>query len=500
MPPRGTNPDLVRIVEGLSGRVKIHMELIIRFDYGSIVPWVRRRHGGLEAVAGPDALILHTPIETHGEDLKTVAEFTVAKGDRVPFVLTWFRSYETPPREIDPEHALRDTENFWNEWSGRCTHRGPWRDAVVRSLITLKGLTYAPTGGIVAALTTSLPEEIGGVRNWDYRFCWLRDATFTLFSLLGAGYHEEACAWREWLLRAIAGSPSQLQIMYGVRGERRLIEHELPWLSGYEGSQPVRQGNAAAEQFQIDVFGEVVDAMYHAQRAGLEASEADWRMQVALLNFLESKWSEPDEGIWEIRGESQQFTHSKVMAWVAFDRAVKLVENFNCAGNDHLARWKKLRAKIHREVCTKGYHPKKKAFTQTYGSTAMDASILMLPLVGFLPPDDERVLGHDRGGRARPVTRRFRSALSARRVHHRWPARGRGRFPALFFLAGRLPAPGRSQKRGAAFVRAPARPAQRRRSARGRIRSEGEASAREFSAGFHPRRPGQHRPGPLRGT
>ncbi len=392
MPPRGANPDLVRIVEGLSGRVKIQMELIIRFDYGSIVPWVRRRHGGLEAVAGPDALLLHTPIETHGEDLKTVAEFTVAKGDRVPFVLTWFPSHETPPREIDPEHALRDTEHFWNDWSRRCTHHGPWRDAVVRSLVTLKGLTYAPTGGIVAALTTSLPEEIGGVRNWDYRFCWLRDATFTLFSLLAAGYQEEAKAWREWLLRAIAGSPSQLQIMYGVRGERRLIEHELPWLSGYEGSRPVRQGNAAAEQFQIDVFGEVVDAMYHAQRAGLETSEADWRMQVALLNFLESKWSEPDEGIWEVRGESQQFTHSKVMAWVAFDRAVKLVENFNCAGNDHLARWKKLRDKIHREVCRKGYHPKKKAFTQTYGSTAMDASALMIPLVGFLPPDDERIL------------------------------------------------------------------------------------------------------------
>ncbi len=391
MPPRGTNPDIVRIVEGLSGRVKIRMELIIRFDYGSIVPWVRQRHGGLEAVAGPDALILHTPIETRGEDLKTVAEFTVAKGDRVPFVLTWFPSYEAPPREVHPEHALRDAEAFWHAWSRRCTHHGPWRDAVLRSLLTLKGLTYAPTGGIVAALTTSLPEEIGGVRNWDYRFCWLRDATFTLFSLLGAGYHEEAKAWREWLLRAIAGSPSQLQIMYGVRGERRLIEHELPWLSGYEGSQPVREGNAAAKQFQLDVFGEVVDAMYHAQRAGLETSEADWRMQVALLNFLESKWSKPDEGIWEIRGKPQQFTHSKVMAWVAFDRAVKLVENFSCAGNHHLGRWKKLRDKIHREVCAQGYHPKKKAFTQSYGSEAMDASVLMIPLVGFLPPSDKRV-------------------------------------------------------------------------------------------------------------
>ncbi|HEY1581838.1 MAG TPA: glycoside hydrolase family 15 protein [Chthoniobacterales bacterium] len=393
MPPRGTNPDIVRIVEGLEGKMTIRMELIIRFDYGSIVPWVRRRYGGLEAIAGPDALILHTPIETHGEDLMTVAEFTVTKGDRVPFVLTWFASHEAPPREVDAELALQDTESYWNDWSRHCTHAGPWRDAVMRSLLTLKGLTYGPTGGIVAALTTSLPEEVGGVRNWDYRFCWLRDATFTLFSLLGAGFQEEAKAWREWLLRAIAGSASQLQIMYGVRGERRLIEHELNWLNGYEGSRPVREGNAAANQFQLDVYGEIIDAMYHAQRAGIEATEPEWRMQVALLKFLETKWPEPDEGIWEIRGEPQQFTHSKVMAWVAFDRAVKLVENFSCAADENLGRWKKLRDKIHREVCEKGYHPKKKAFTQTYGSEALDASALMIPLVGFLPAHDERVRG-----------------------------------------------------------------------------------------------------------
>jgi GH15 family glucan-1,4-alpha-glucosidase len=336
-------------------------------------------------------LILHTPIETRGEDLKTVAEFTVGKGDRVPFVLTWYASHEPPPREVHPENALRDTEKFWSDWSNNFNHQGPWRDAVMRSLVTLKGLTYAPTGGIVAALTTSLPEEIGGVRNWDYRFCWLRDATFTLFSLLGAGFHDEARAWREWLLRAIAGSPSELQIMYGVRGERRLIEHELPWLSGYEGSRPVREGNEAAKQFQLDVYGEVVDAMYQAQRAGLEISEADWRMQVALLNFLESKWPEPDEGIWEVRGKPQHFTHSKVMAWVAFDRAVKLVEHYGCSGNDHLDTWKGLRAQIHREVCERGYHAEKKTFTQTYGSNALDASLLMIPLVGFLPAGDERV-------------------------------------------------------------------------------------------------------------
>ena len=390
MPPRGTNPDIVRIIEGLAGQVTIRMELIIRFDYGSVVPWVRQRHGGLEAIAGPDALILHTRIETHGEDLKTVAEFTVRKGERVPFVLTWFASHERPPREVDPEHALHQTEIYWRHWSRHCTHESPWRPAVTRSLITLKGLTYAPTGGIVAALTTSLPEEIGGVRNWDYRFCWLRDATFTLLSLLSAGFREEAAAWREWLLRAIAGSPAQLQIMYGVQGERRLIEHELPWLRGYENSRPVREGNAACNQFQLDVYGEVADAIYHSHRGGLEISEADWRMQIQLLDFLESKWDEPDEGIWEVRGPRQQFTHSKVMAWVAFDRAVKMVEECACAANDHLAGWKKIRAQIHREVCERGYNTKKEAFTQAYGSEAMDASILMMPLVGFLPAQDER--------------------------------------------------------------------------------------------------------------
>ncbi len=393
MPPRGTNPDIVRIVEGVKGKVTLRMELIIRFDYGSVVPWVRQRHGGLEAIAGPDALILHTPVETHGEDLKTVADFTVKKGERIPFVLTWYASHELPPREVNAEHALEETETYWQQWSGRHERSGPWRDAVLRSLITLKGLTYGPTGGIVAALTTSLPEKIGGVRNWDYRFCWLRDATFTLIALLGAGYAEEAKAWREWLLRAIAGVPAQLQIMYGVRGERRLDEFELPWLAGYEKSQPVRVGNAASGQFQLDVFGEVMDAIYQAHSAGLETNPADWRMQVALLHFLEKKWQEPDEGIWEVRGPRRNFTHSKVMAWVAFDRAIKLVEHYNCDSNNSLARWKKLRDKIHRSVCRQGYNKKKCAFTQFYGATAMDASILMLPLVGFLPPDDERVLG-----------------------------------------------------------------------------------------------------------
>ncbi|MBA3961075.1 MAG: glycoside hydrolase family 15 protein [Chthoniobacterales bacterium] len=393
MPPRGTNPDIIRIIEGVEGKVTLRMELIIRFDYGSVVPWVRRRHGGLEAIAGPDALILRTPVETHGEDLKTVAEFKVTKGDRIPFVLTWYPSHESPPKPVRAESALSDTKSYWREWSRRFERAGPWQDAVMRSLLTLKGLTYAPTGGIVAAATTSLPEQIGGVRNWDYRFCWLRDATFTLFALLGAGYQDEARAWREWLLRAIAGSPSQVQIMYGVSGERRLEERELPWLSGYENSQPVRVGNAAAGQFQLDVFGEVLDAIYQAHRSGLESSDADWRLQAALLHFLETRWEKPDEGIWEVRGPRRPFTHSKVMAWVAFDRAVKLVEDCQCDSDGSLERWRKLRDKIHRQVCTRGFNKKKNAFTQFYGSDAMDASVLMLPLVGFLPPNDKRIRG-----------------------------------------------------------------------------------------------------------
>ncbi len=392
MPPRGKNPDIVRIVEGLHGSVGLKMELIIRFDYGRTIPWVRKRNGDLEAIAGPDGLILRTPIETRGEDLTTVAEFTVKKGDRVPFVLTWFASHEEQPRAINPEHALRDTTTYWKDWSEKCQPHGEWHEAVVRSLITLKGLTYAPTGGIVAALTTSLPEEIGGVRNWDYRICWLRDATYTLYALMNAGYLDEARAWREWLLRAVAGSAAQMQIMYGVHGERRLNEYELPWLAGYENSKPVRVGNAASEQFQLDVYGEILAAMYVAHRAGIETSEADWRLQVALMRFLETKWREPDEGIWEVRGGRQQFTHSKMMAWLAFDRAVKLVDHCDCAAGENHERWKKIRDEIHAQVCDQGYNAKKKAFTQVYGGEELDASLLTMPLTGFLPIDDERVV------------------------------------------------------------------------------------------------------------
>jgi GH15 family glucan-1,4-alpha-glucosidase len=393
MPPRGENPDIIRIVEGLRGEVAIQMELIIRFDYGQIVPWVRKRHGGLEAIAGPDGLILRTPIETRGKDLTTVAEFTVTKGDRVPFVLTWFASHEEPPRKVNAEHALRDTEKYWRAWSSQFQSKGEWRDAVVRSLITLKGLTYAPTGGLVAALTTSLPEETGGVRNWDYRYCWLRDAALILLALLRAGYGEEAKSWREWLLRAIAGSPAQMQTIYGVRGERRLDEYEIPWLSGYENSRPVRIGNAAANQFQLDVYGEVLAAMWQADRAGIKMGEADWSLMVQLIKFLESNWQKPDEGIWEVRGGRKHFTHSKMMAWVAFDRAVKLVEECGCAANENLERWQKIRDQIHAEVCERGYNTRMEAFTQFYGSDALDASLLTMPLTGFLPATDKRVRG-----------------------------------------------------------------------------------------------------------
>jgi GH15 family glucan-1,4-alpha-glucosidase len=393
MPPRGENPDIIRIVEGLRGKMSMQMELIVRFDYGQIVPWVRKRHDGLEAIAGPDGLILRTPIETYGKDLTTVADFTVAKGDRVPFVLTWFASHKDPPRKVNAEHALRDTEKYWREWSGQCEIKGEWRDAIVRSLITLKGLTYAPTGGLAAALTTSLPEKIAGVRNWDYRYCWLRDAALTLLTLVDAGYREEAKSWREWLLRAIAGSPAQMQAIYGVRGERRLDEYEIPWLSGYEDSKPVRIGNAASNQFQLDVYGEILAGMWQADLAGIKMEEADWALMVQLMKFLESNWQKPDEGMWEVRGGRKHFTHSKMMAWVAFNRAVKLVEECGCAADEHLERWQKIRDQIHAEVCEHGYNVEKKAFTQYVGSDAMDASLLMMPLTGFLPITDERVRG-----------------------------------------------------------------------------------------------------------
>jgi GH15 family glucan-1,4-alpha-glucosidase len=391
MPPRQRNPDLVRIVQGLRGRVAMRMHLVVRFDYGAILPWARRLDGTLAFVAGPDALALRTPVDTRGEDLTTVAEFAVGEGDRVPFVLTWYPSNDPPPREIDPESALEETNRWWREWVGRSTYEGEWAEEVCSSLTVLKGLTYAPTGGIVAAPTTSLPEQVGGVRNWDYRYCWLRDATFTLDALLAAGYTGEARDWRDWLLRAVAGDPADLQVLYGVSGERRLTELELPWLPGYENSRPVRIGNAASEQTQLDVYGEVMDALHEARSAGLPPDDASWSLQRVLLEYLEGKWHEPDEGIWEVRGPSRHFTHSKVMAWVAFDRAVQAVERFGRPGDAD--KWKRLRGEVHEEVCAKGYDAERGSFVQAYESKRLDASLLMIALVGFLPAADPRVRG-----------------------------------------------------------------------------------------------------------
>jgi len=391
MPIRQAHPEVVRLVEGVRGKVTMEMELTIRFGYGQVVPWVRRSDGTLTAVAGPDALSLWTTAETHGSDLSTVSEFTVTEGQTVPFSLSWYPANETPPRPVDAHYAIDDTEQWWQEWVAQCTYQGEYRDAVVRSLITLKALTYEPTGGIVAAATTSLPEAVGEGRNWDYRFCWLRDATLTLESLMRGGFYQEAMAWRSWLLRATAGDPSQMQIMYGAAGERRLDEWEVDWLPGYEESRPVRIGNAAAGQFQLDVYGEVMSALYESVQPGDPEAEAAWELQLSLLEFLETGWREPDDGIWEVRGPRRHFTHSKVMAWVAFDRAIRTVEDYDVSGP--VDRWREVRQEIHDQVCDEGFHAAKGSFTQYYGSDELDASLLMIPLVGFLPATDPRVRG-----------------------------------------------------------------------------------------------------------
>ena len=391
MPVRTSLPDLVRLVLGRRGSVPMRLELVIRFDYGSIVPWVRRTDDGISAVAGPDSLRLRTRVPLRGEQFRTLSEFTVSDGERVPFDLTWYASHRQSHNHLDPERALHETVDWWHKWAARCTFAGPWREAVVRSLITLKALTYRPTGAIVAAPTTSLPERFGGIRNWDYRYCWLRDATFTLLALLDAGYTDEARAWREWLVRAVAGQPEQIHIMYGIRGERRLPELELPWLPGFEHSRPVRIGNAAHSQFQLDVFGEVLDATHQAWRMGVPLDDDAWRVDTALVNYLETAWREPDEGIWEVRGPRRHFTHSKMMAWVAMDRAVKGIEECGLAGP--LDRWRAVRQEIHDEVCRHGYNADAGAFVQFYGTTLLDASLLMMPLVGFLPVADPRVRG-----------------------------------------------------------------------------------------------------------
>ena len=390
MPPRGQAPDIVRIVEGLSGDVTMRSELVVRYDFGRIVPWVRRIDHTRVAIAGPDALCFRTPAETRGEAMTTVSEFTVSPGDRVPFVLTWFPSHEPPPDEVDPEQALTDTEDFWLSWAGLCEHEGDYHDEIHQSLLVLKALTYAPTGGIVAAPTTSLPELIGGVRNWDYRYCWLRDATLTLLAMLRCGYRDEAVIWRQWLLRAVAGDPADVQIMYGLAGERRLEERELEWLAGYEGSRPVRVGNAASEQLQLDVYGEVLEALYQARSHGAPKDDDVWSLTTKLLDWLEQHWRTPDAGIWEIRGPLRQFTHSKLMAWVAFDRAVRFHDEFGREGP--IERWRAACDEIRAEILTKGWSEAKQAFTQAFGADELDASVLLMPLVGFLPADDERVV------------------------------------------------------------------------------------------------------------
>jgi GH15 family glucan-1,4-alpha-glucosidase len=363
----------------------------VRFDYGSIVPWVRHIDGVVQAIGGPDALALWTPVETYGADQSTRADFVVRTGERVPFLLTWFPSHQSVPTPIDPLHAMKDTRTWWEDWCAKCTYDGPWREAVLRSLVTLKGLTFAPTGGIVAAATTSLPEQIGGVRNWDYRFCWIRDATFTLYALVMSGYTSEAVAWRDWLLRAVAGTPASMQILYGASGERRLPELTLDWLPGYERSHPVRIGNAAFAQHQLDVYGEIMDVLHVSHRAGIEHDPNVWAIQQALVAFVERAWAEPDEGIWEVRGPRRHFTHSKVMAWVALDRAVKAVERFQLRGP--LDRWRQVRDDIRSSILRDGFNAAENTFTQFYGSDEVDGSLLMLPLVGFLPATDPRMLG-----------------------------------------------------------------------------------------------------------
>jgi GH15 family glucan-1,4-alpha-glucosidase len=392
MPPRGKASDVVRMVVGRKGTVAFRTEIVIRFDYGALVPWVTRREPDtLCAVSGPDMVVLRTPVPLHGEGRATVGAFSVSAGETVPFVLTYQPSYLPMPRRVDPDEALRGTQTFWDAWSSQFTGAGEWSDAVLRSLITLKALTYRPTGGIVAAPTTSLPEQIGGPRNWDYRYCWLRDATFTLLALMNCGYYDEAREWRSWLIRTVAGDPAQVQIMYGLAGEHRLPEWEVPWLAGYEGSKPVRIGNAAARQLQLDIYGEVMDALHHGRVGSLGADTTGWMLQRELLRHLETVWQQPDEGIWEVRGGPRHFTYSKVMAWVAFDRAIKSVEQFALEGP--VARWREIRQQIHDEVCARAFNRDIGAFAQSYGSAELDASVLLIPTVGFLPPSDSRVRG-----------------------------------------------------------------------------------------------------------
>lgn len=451
MPPRSEVPDVLRVVHGRSGRVPMRMDLCIRFAYGSLIPWVRRTKTGLTAVGGLDLLELQTPVELRGENFHTTAEFTVAAGEEVPFVLRWQPSFHPVRHPGDAIETVVDTGSWWREWSSRCAYQGPYRDAVLRSLITLKALTYRPSGGLLAAPTTSLPELPGGVRNWDYRFCWLRDATFALYALMLGGYLEEAREWREWLLRAVAGKPSHAHIVYGAAGERLLPEWELEWLPGHADSRPARVGNAAATQFQLDVYGEVMDALHSARRHGLAADEDAWRVQRELVKYVESAWHEPDEGIWEVRGPRRHFTHSKVMAWVALDRAVKGIEHFGLDGP--VERWRQARAAIRDDVCLRGFDAGLGAFVQYYGSRLLDASLLMIPLVGFLPADDPRMLGTVRAIERHLTTEGFVARYATRREVDGLPP-GEGAFlPCTFWLADNLALQGRTHEARALFER-----------------------------------------------
>lgn len=452
MPTRDKDPNLVRIVEGRHGKVKVRTELVLRFDYGSIMPWVRRTDCGISAIAGPDAVSVLTPVPLRGENFRTVGAFEVEAGQRVPFSLAWHPSHRTGNHIVDSRAALDQTEAWWRDWTRRCAYDGPYRDQVVRSLVVLKALTYEPTGGIVAAPTTSLPEFPGGVRNWDYRYCWLRDATLTLLALLNCGYTDEAGAWRRWLLRAVAGDPSTTQIMYGLGGERRLTEWEVPWLPGYENSKPVRVGNAAHGQFQLDVYGEVFDALFQARGHGLAPIEDGWQVSRKLLEWLCDHWDRPDDGIWEVRGPRQHFVHSKVMAWVAFDRAVKAVERYGRDGPD-VATWKQTRDAIHRQVCEKGFDPKRNTFTQAYGSEGLDASVLMIPLVGFLPPEDPRIAGTVEAIRKELMHDGFVARYDTKVTEDGLPP-GEGTFlPCTFWFADNLALLGRTDEATEVFER-----------------------------------------------
>ncbi len=451
MPVRSGVPDVFRVVEGRRGRVPMRTELIIRFDYGSLIPSVRRTEDGLTAIGGVNLVRVRTPVPLRGENFHSVGEFTVSPGEHMPFTLEWQSSYQPSPAWEDPERSIEATERWWREWSDRCAYRGLYRDAVVRSLITLKALTYRPSGGLLAAPTTSLPERLGGVRNWDYRFCWLRDATFTLYALMLGGYTQEASDWREWLLRAVAGEPSKAQILYGVAGERLVPEWELGWLPGYAGSTPVRVGNAASSQFQLDVYGEVMDALHTARRLGLPPDDNAWHVQRRMLEYVERVWWEPDEGIWEVRGPRRHFTHSKVMAWVALDRAVKAVERFGLEGP--VDRWRTARDQIHADVCAKGYDPEIGAFVQFYGGRLLDASLLMIPLVGFLSPDDPRMRGTVKAIEERLTTDGFVTRYPTVPEVDGLPP-GEGAFlPCSFWLADNLALQGRHDEARALFER-----------------------------------------------